>query len=45
MALSNTAVPYYYGQFRDTVIRDKITISNEIAMEMQRNEELIADPQ
>lgn len=45
MALSNTAVPYYYGQFRDAVMRGEIPISNEIAMEMQRIDELIADPQ
>ena len=45
MALSNAAVPYYYGQFRDAVIRGEIPISNEIAMEMQRIDELIADPQ
>lgn len=45
MALFNTAVPYYYGQFRDAVIRGEIPISNEIAMEMQRIDELIADPQ
>lgn len=45
MALSNTAMPYYYGQFRDAVIRGEIPISNEIAMEMQRIDELIADPQ
>lgn len=45
MTLSNTAVPYYYGQFRDAVIRGEIPISNEIAMEMQRIDELIADPQ
>lgn len=45
MALSNTAVPYYYGQFRDAVIRGEIPISNEIALEMQRIDELIADPQ
>lgn len=45
MVLSNTAVPYYYGQFRDAVIRGEIPISNEIAMEMQRIDELIADPQ
>lgn len=44
MVLSNTAVPYYYGQFRDAVIRGEIPISNEIAMEMQRIDELIADP-
>lgn len=45
MVLSNTAVPYYYGQFRDAVMRGEIPISNEIAMEMQRIDELIADPQ
>lgn len=44
MALSNTAVPFYYGQFRDAVIRGEIPISNEVAMEMRRIDELIEDP-
>ena len=44
MALSNTAVPIYYGQFRDAVIRGKIPVCREIAMEMNRIDQLIADP-
>ena len=41
MALSNTAVPKYYGMFRDAVLRDEIKINKEIAMEMLRIDELI----
>ena len=44
MALSNTATPLYYGQFRDKVIRGEIPVCNEISMEMNRIDELIADP-
>ena len=44
MALSNTAVPIYYGQFRDAVMRGEIPVCREIAMEMNRIDELIADP-
>ncbi len=44
MALSNTATPLYYGQFRDAVIRGEIPVCNEISMEMNRIDELIADP-
>ena len=44
MALSNTAVPKYYGMFRDAVIRGKIPVCREIEMEMNRIDELIADP-
>lgn len=44
MALSNTATPKYYGQFRDAVIRGDIPVNNEIAMEMNRIDELIANP-
>ncbi len=43
MALSNTAVPKYYGMFRDAVLRGRIPICHEIEMEMQRIDELIAD--
>jgi len=42
--LSNTAVPKYYGQFRDAVMSGEIPICREIAMEMERIDELIADP-
>lgn len=34
MALSNTAVPKYYGMFRDAVIRGEIPVCKEISMEM-----------
>lgn len=44
MALSNTATPIYYGQFRDAVIRGEIPVNREIAMEMNRIDALIADP-
>lgn len=44
MALSNTAVPIYYGQFRDAVIRGEIPICKEIAMEMNRIDDLIRNP-
>lgn len=42
--LSNTAVPKYYGEFRDAVLRGEIPISEEISMEMNRVDELIANP-
>ena len=44
MALSNTAVPKYYGQFRDAVMRGEIPVCNEISMEMNRIDDLIDDP-
>lgn len=44
MTLSNTAVPIYYGQFRDAVLRGEIPVCREIAMEMNRIDALIADP-
>lgn len=44
MALSNTATPIYYGQFRDAVIRGEIPVCKEISMEMNRIDELIANP-
>ena len=44
MALSNTATPKYYGQFRDAVIRGEIPICKEISMEMNRIDSLIANP-
>lgn len=43
MALSNTAVPKYYGKFRDAVMRGEIPICKEIEMEMHRIDELIAN--
>ena len=44
MALSNTAVPKYYGMFRDAVIRGEIPVNREISMEMNRIDDLIANP-
>lgn len=44
MPLSNTAVPKYYGMFRDAVLRGEIPVCHEIAMEMNRIDELISDP-
>lgn len=44
MALSNTAVPKYYGLFRDAVIRGDIPVNKEISMEMNRIDDLIANP-
>ena len=44
MALSNTAVPIYYGRFRDAVIRGDIPVNEEISMEMNRIDSLIANP-
>lgn len=42
--LSNTATPIYYGQFRDAVIRGEIPVCREISMEMNRIDDLIANP-
>ena len=44
MALSNTATPKYYGQFRDAVIRGDIPVCREISMEMNRIDDLIDNP-
>lgn len=44
MSLSNTAVPKYYGLFRDAVIRGEIPVCEEISMEMNRIDDLIANP-
>jgi phage terminase large subunit-like protein len=44
MALSNTATPVYYGQFRDAVLRGDIPVCREISAEMNRIDALIADP-
>ena len=41
---SNTAVPKYYGMFRDAVIRGEIPVCKEVSMEMNRIDDLIANP-
>lgn len=45
MALSNTATPYYYGLFRDAVLDGRIPVNQEISMEMNRIDGLIANPE
>ena len=44
MSLSNTATPKYYGLFRDAVMRGEIPVCREISMEMNRIDDLIANP-
>lgn len=44
MSLSNTAVPYYYGKFREAVLRGDEPVCEPISMEMNRIDSLIADP-
>ena len=44
MSLSNTAVPKYYGQFREAVIRGEIPVNEYVSMEMNRIDSLIANP-
>lgn len=44
MVLSNTAVPKYYGEFRDAVIRGDIPVCNTVSMEMNRIDDLIDNP-
>jgi len=44
MGLSNTATPKYYGQFREEVLRGNIPVCKEVSMEMNRIDDLIANP-
>jgi phage terminase large subunit-like protein len=44
MTLSNTATPFYYGEFREKVLSGEIPVNREISMEMNRIDALIADP-
>lgn len=44
MALSNTATPIYYGQFREAVLAGRIPVNREISLEMNRIDALIANP-
>lgn len=44
MSLSNTATPYYYGQFRDAVVRGDIPVNELVSMEMNRIDALIRNP-
>lgn len=45
MSLSNTATPKYYGEFREKVLKGEIPVCNEISMEMNRVDQLIANPE
>jgi hypothetical protein len=42
--LSNTATPKYYGEFRDAVLHGEIPVNEEVSLEMNRIDKLIADP-
>ena len=44
MGMSNTATPTYYGQFREAVLRGNSPVNREIALEMNRIDALIANP-
>lgn len=44
MALSNTATPRYYGQFREAVLRGEIPVNNEISLQMNRIDARIKNP-
>lgn len=44
MGLSNTATPKYYAEFRDKVIRGEIPVNEMISLEMNRIDDLIANP-
>lgn len=44
MTLSNTATPKYYGEFRAAVLRGEIPVNREVSMEMNRIDDLIANP-
>ena len=41
MSLSNTAVPKYYGQFRQLVLNGEIPVCREVAMQMELIDQLI----
>ena len=43
--LSNTATPHYYGEFRAAVLRGEIPVNEKISLEMNRIDDLIADPE
>jgi hypothetical protein len=44
MGLSNTATPKYYGQFRERVLRGEIPVNEEVSLQMNLIDDLIADP-
>ena len=44
MALSNTAIPHYYGMFREAVLKGEIVVCNEISLQMNRIDERISNP-
>jgi hypothetical protein len=44
LTLSNTATPKYYGLFRDAVVRGEIPVNMQVSMQMNRIDDLIANP-
>lgn len=44
MALSNTAVPIYYGKFRDDVLAGRIPVNREVSLQMNRIDARIENP-
>ena len=42
--LSNTATPYYYGQFRESVLRGEIPVNEKVSMQMNLIDDLIRNP-
>lgn len=44
LALANKATPFYYGQFRESVLRGETIVNREVSMEMNRIDDLIANP-
>lgn len=41
---SNAATPIYYEKFRESVINGEVPVCNEISMEMNRIDDLVANP-
>lgn len=44
MALSNTAIPKYYKEFREAVLSGEIPVCHEISMEMNRIDDFVRNP-
>lgn len=45
MALSNTATPKYYDEFRAAVLRGEIVVNREVSLEMNRIDLLVENPE
>ena len=44
MGISNTAIPKYYGRFRESVLKGETIVNETISMEMNRIDDLIRHP-